>query len=92
MKKKDENNKNTMKSALTKRKTEYLVCISLGLKNSETAKILVVSESAVKKASLEIYKILNAKDRANAVTIGFIKKILNEDIIGKIAEKYNIQH
>ena len=91
MKKKDENNKNNMKSALTERKIEYLVCISLGLKNSETAKILVVSESTVKKASLEIYKILNAKDRANAVTIGFIKNILNEDIIDKIAEKYNIQ-
>ena len=52
MKKKNENNKNNMKPVLTERKIEYLVCISLGLKNSETAKILVVSESAVKKASL----------------------------------------
>ncbi len=77
-------------SIITDRETEYLSLVALGYKNIQIANILSVSKSTVKKTLEEIYRKLNAKDRANAVSIAYQHKIITGQIIAKIIFKYQI--
>ena len=83
------NNIQKVKQIFTKREIEYLAFLAHGYHNSQIALKLSVTLSTVKKTIEVIFRKLNAKDRANAVAIGFILGILNADIMSKIAEKYN---
>ena len=69
--------KSRNKYNLSKRKLEYLSLAALGFRNFQIANILNVSESTVKKTLEEVFKILNAKDRTNAVAICFIHGLLD---------------
>ncbi len=75
---------------LTSRKTEYLSLVTLGCKNKRIANILYVSLSTVKKTFENIFKELNAKDRANAVAIVFTHNIINTKILADIKSKYKL--
>ena len=75
---------------LTKREIEYLSMAALGFKNWRIAEILSVTRSTVKKTLENIYKELNAKDRANAVTLAFIAKIITSESLAEIEKKYNL--
>ena len=76
---------------LTNRETEYLSLAAMGFKNREIANILFVSISTVKKAFEIIFRKLSAKDRAHAVTIAFIHKLLNAHILTNVSEKYKLK-
>lgn len=69
------------KCVLTNREIEYLALVGLGYKNIEIALILIVSPSTVKKTLENIYDKLKAKDRANAIAIGFMHEILKPEIL-----------
>ena len=77
-------------SILTGRETEYLSLVALGYKNLQIANILSVSKSTVKKTLEEIYRRLEAKDRANAVAIAFQHKIITGKTLTEIILRYNI--
>ena len=79
------------KSILTNRKLEYLSLIALGFKNKRIAETLFVSKSTVKKTIENIFKDLNAKDRANAVAIAFVHNIINAEFLTRIADKYKLK-
>jgi len=74
---------------LTKREIEYLTLAATGHKNKEIALILTVTLSTVKKMFESIFKKFNAKDRTHAVTIAFIHKILTDEIISEVWNKYS---
>ena len=76
--------------SLTAREIEYISLAAIGFKNIEIADILSVTNSTVKKTLEEIYRKLNAKDRANAVSIAYQHKIITGQIIAKIIFKYQI--
>lgn len=78
------------KCVLTEREIEYLSLASFGFKNKEIAKILSVTVGGVKKALEIIFQKINAKDRANAVTIAFVHNMINVDILNYIADKYKV--
>lgn len=80
-----------VKSILTERGIEYLSLVALGNKNKEIAVILSVSNSTVKKSLESIFLKLNAKDRAHAVTIGFVHNILTPYQLSEISLKYNLE-
>ncbi len=80
------------KLILSERKLEYLSLAALGFRNFQIANILNVSESTVKKTFEEVFKILNAKDRTNAVTIGFIYGILDVFVLNCIIKRYCLQN
>ena len=75
---------------LTARQIEYLALAALGLSNIEIANILFVTQSTVKKTFEIIFEKLKARDRAHAVTISFIHKILDAEVLNYISERYNI--
>lgn len=76
---------------LTSREAEYLALVAMGFKNIEIAKIFIVSKSTVKKTLENIFIKLLAKDRANAVAIAFLHGILNNYVLAKTLEKYNMK-
>lgn len=76
---------------LTPREVEYLGLVALGFHNSQIAKILYVSFYTVKKTLEKIFEKLHAIDRANAVAIAFIHKILNTKILTGIVKTHNIR-
>lgn len=76
---------------LTQREIEYLALVALGYHNHEIAKILYVSFHTVRKTLENIFKKLNAIDRANAVTIAFIHHILNVSVLTDILQTYEIK-
>lgn len=80
------------KNILTNREMEYLSMVALGYKNNVIAKNLFVTNSTVKKTLENIYRKLNAKDRANAIAIAFTHKILSAEIINNYTKYYkNLQ-
>lgn len=79
----------TEKTVLTNREIEYLSLIALGFKNKRVSASLRVCISTVKKTLENIFRKLNAKDRANAVAIAFVHKIITPESLNKIFEKYN---
>ncbi len=78
------------KNILTNREMEYLSMVALGYKNNVIAKNLFVTNSTVKKTLENIYRKLNAKDRANAIAIAFTHKILSAEIINNYTKYHNI--
>ena len=78
------------KSILTDRELEYLSMVALGYKNNAIAKRLFVTNSTVKKTLENIYKKLNAKDRANAIAIAFSHKILSPELLYNFEETHNL--
>lgn len=78
------------KFILTDRETEYLSLVAMGFKKCIIAQILFVSPSTVKKTLEVIFRKIHARDRANAVAIAFIHKILSGETMEKIRVKYNI--
>ncbi len=76
---------------LTIREAEYLVLVAMGFKNSEIARIFIVSKSTVKKTLENIFLKLYAKDRANAVALAFLYGILNDSVIIETLEKYRLE-
>lgn len=76
---------------LTQREIEYLGLVALGFHNYEIAKALRVTDPAVRKALESIFSKLCAKDRANAVAIAFVHKLLNADILANLVKKYKIR-
>ena len=80
-----------IESVLTPRETEYLGLVAMGFKNYEIANILSVTISTVKKTLETIFDKLNAVDRANAVSIAFVHKLLDDVVLSQISNKYNTQ-
>ena len=76
---------------LTSREVEYLGLVALGYHNSQIAKILYVSFYTVKKTLEKIFSKLHAIDRASAVAIAFIHKILSANVLTNIIKTYNIR-
>ena len=86
------NNVNTViEYKLTTREVEYLGLVALGFHNYEIAKLLRVTNPAVRKALESVFRKLCAKDRANAVAIAFVHKLLNVDVLTKLVEKYKVR-
>ncbi len=79
------------KNILTNRELEYLSMVALGYKNNVIAKCLFVTNSTVKKTLENIYRKLNAKDRANAIAVAFSHKILSAEVIHNHTKYYNFQ-
>ena len=73
---------------LTNREIEYLSLVALGYKNKKIAEKLIVTVSTVKKTLENIFRKLKAEDRANAVAIAFIHKIIDEKILAETCIKY----
>lgn len=73
---------------LTIREKEYLSLVALGFKNPAIAEILFVSFSTVKKTLETVFRKIQAKDRANAVAIGFIHEIITKEFITNVYHKY----
>lgn len=80
----------SVKSILTTREIEYISLVALGYKNWMIAKILFVSNSTVKKTLENIFRKLNAKDRANAVAIAFIHNLINPETLTQIIKSHNL--
>lgn len=78
-------------SSLTERETEYLSLAAMGFKNKQIGYILSVSKSTVKKTFENVFQKLYAKDRANAVALGFIHGFLNVEILNDINSKFKYQ-
>ena len=55
-------------NSLTNRELEYLSLVALGYMNKKIAEKLIVTLSTVKKTLENIFRKLNANDRANAET------------------------
>ncbi len=83
--------KEAIKSILTIREKEYLSLVAMGFKNHEIAKILFVSHSTVKKELESIFTKLCARNRANAVTIAFLHKILTNYDLSNTYFQYNLK-
>ncbi len=77
-------------NSLTNREIENLSLVALGYKNKKIAEKLIVTVSTVKKTLEKIFRKLKAKDRANAVAIAFIHKIIDEKILVETCNKYKI--
>lgn len=77
-------------NVLTSREIEYLSLIALGFKNKMIADTLFVSKSTVKKTIENIFEDLNARDRANAVAIAFVHKIITPESLIQIMKKYEL--
>lgn len=75
---------------LTPREIEYLGLVALGYHNNEIARTLYVSFYTVKKTLENIFDKLHAIDRANAVAIVFIHKILNVAVLTDLVQTYKI--
>ena len=77
------NNENINKTThnLTQREIEYLALVALGLSNNKIAEKLFVTTSTVKKTLENIFRKLNAHDRANAVALAIFYDFLNAQII-----------
>ncbi len=60
----------------------------MGFRNKQIAYILSVSKSTVKKTLENVFQKLSAKDRANAVMLGFIHGFLNVEILNDINSKF----
>ena len=84
-------NKLRSRGGLTLREIEYLSLVAMGFKNYEIANILSVTISTVKKTLETIFDKLNAVDRANAVSIAFVHKLLDDVVLSQISNKYNTQ-
>ena len=78
------------KNILTSRQLECLSLLAFGLNNCEIGKLLIVSESTVKKTLGEIFRKLKAKDRVSAITLAFIHGILSLESLNTYCEKYSI--
>ena len=78
------------KNLLTDRELEYLSMVALGYRNNIIAENLFVTNSTVKKTLENIYKKLNAKDRANAVMIALTNKILSSQTLYEFTESHNL--
>ena len=76
---------------LTPRELEYLSLVALGFTNPQIAKKLIVSRSSVKKTLENIFRKLGAHSRANAVARAFMHKLLSEELLSQISEKYHIE-
>lgn len=76
---------------LTRREKEYLCLVAMGFRNHEIAKILFVSRSTVKKELESIFIKLSSRNRANAVAVAFIHKILNNTLLSEVFQQYNLQ-
>ncbi len=77
-------------NSLTNRELEYLSLVALGYMNKKIAEKLIVTLSTVKKTLENIFRKLNANDRANAVAIAFIHKIIDEKLLAETCIKYKI--
>ena len=84
------NNQSKDKIVLTTREIDYLSLVALGYHNDIIAKILFVSTSTVKKTLENIFKKLNAKDRANAVAIAFVHNLISLQSLSEFALKYGL--
>jgi DNA-binding NarL/FixJ family response regulator len=63
--------------ALTAREVEVLQLIARGLRNSEVAKMLEISEGTVKIYVKKILYKLGVSDRTEAVTVGLQRGIIH---------------
>lgn len=77
---------------LTEREIECLSLVALGYTNYDAAKIIMISEGMFKKNLSDIYRKFAVNDRANAVALGFLHKILDVSVISAIMKKYNLVH
>ena len=75
---------------MTNREIEFLCLVALGYGNNLIAENLFVTKSTVKKTLENIFKKLNAKDRANAVAIAFIHNIISVEILNELKQKYDL--
>lgn len=66
--------------------------VALGCKNKMIADILYVTKSTVKRTLENIFRDLDAKNRANAVAIAFAHEIITVESLTKIADKYNLKY
>lgn len=66
---------------LTSREVEYLALAARAYHNYQIEQILYVSFYTVRKTLEKIFSKLHAIDRANAVAIAFIHKILSAEIL-----------
>lgn len=84
------NNENINKTTrnLTQREIEYLALVALGLSNNKIAEKLFVTTSTVKKTLENIFRKLNAHDRANAVALAFSYEFLNAKIISDVKNNF----
>lgn len=76
------------KCILTDREIEYLTFASIGCENKMIGDILTVSKATVKKTFETVFAKLHAKNRAHTVTIAFVHKILSDEVIRHITNKY----
>ena len=77
---------------LTSREVKYLALAALGYHNYQIAQILYVSFYTVRKTLEKIFSKLHTIDRANAVAIAFIHKILSAEILMQIIKYYDINN
>lgn len=77
---------------LTCREVEYLALAALGYHNYQIAQILYVSFSTVRKTLEKIFFKLHAMDRANAVAIAFVHRILSAEILTQVIRYYDINN
>ena len=77
---------------LTPRELEYLSLVALGFTNPQIAQKLIVSRSSVKKTLENIFRKLGAHSRANAVVRAFMHKLLSEELLSEISQKYHIEN
>ena len=75
---------------MTNREIEFLCLVALGYGNNLIAENLFVTKSTVKKTLENIFKKLNAKDRANAVAVAFIHNIISVEILNELKQKYDL--
>ncbi len=80
-----------VKKLLTNRELEYLALVALGTPNQEIADILFVTLSTVKKTLENIFKKLDARDRANAVSIGYTHELLTTRIVTDFETKFGLK-
>lgn len=76
---------------LNEREIECLSLVALGYTNNQAAKIIIISEGMFKKNLGDVYRKLLTDDRANAVALGFLHKILDASVISAIMKKYNLK-
>ena len=84
------NNNVKHRKILTNREIEFLCLVALGYGNNLIAENLFVTKSTVKKTLENIFKKLNAKDRANAVAVAFIHNIISVEILNELKQKYDL--
>ena len=75
---------------MTNREIEFLCLVALGYGNNLIAENLFVTKSTVKKTLENIFKKLNAKDRANAVAIAFMHNLITTEILNELIQKYDL--